>query len=396
VLQVLLFNRHFAGCNRAGILAFDRPWADLNRRPAYVEMLAIWNGSAVPLDLAGQRYPLEMSWMVSSGIRNQPVFVNDVHTEPGLPEYARQLLVQLEVHSFAMFPLNAGGEWYGVLAVQFITPGVFSAEDLRHVEGLVDQAAVAIHNIRLFEAEARARKAAEQANELKLRFLAMISHELRTPLTSIKGFATTLLAEDVTWDAASQRDFIETINQEADKLTDMIDQLLDLSRLGAGVLRIHPAPHALTRIIATAMAQLQTIATHYHLLIDVPEQLPPVMADRQRVAQVVTNLVDNAAKYSPRGTEITISASASDEYVQLNVSDQGSGIPAAEREQVFEAFQRGTGESTRRTKGAGLGLAICKGLIEAHSGRIWIADQTGPGTTISFTLPVAHDQAPAM
>jgi signal transduction histidine kinase len=244
---------------------------------------------------------------------------------------------------------------------------------------------------RLLQAEAAARREAERANELRLRFLGMISHELRTPLAAIKGFATTLLAEDVNWDAGSQRDFIETIDEEADKLTELIDQLLDLSRIESGALRVDPQRASLDDILAGAMPQLKALLQRHELRVDVPAGLPAMLADWQRVAQVLTNLVGNAAKYSPPLTTITLSAEPAGADVLIRVCDQGPGIPAEERAEMFDAFQRGNYERVRRIKGAGLGLAICKGIVEAHGGRIWIDGHDGPGTMVCFTLPVADN-----
>ena len=227
----------------------------------------------------------------------------------------------------------------------------------------------------------------KHSNEMRLRFLAMISHELRTPLTSIKGFATTLLARDVTWDADSQREFIATIDVEADKLTNMIEQILDLSSIEAGILRITPRAVALQDIVAGAQAELYRIAFGHNLLLDIPAGLPPIKADKERIAQVIGNLVGNAAKYTPADTTICISARHFDNQLRVDVKDEGPGIPPDERVHIFEAFQRG--ESVRRIKGAGLGLAICRGVVEAHGGHIWVADVEGPGAMVSFTIPVA-------
>jgi signal transduction histidine kinase len=137
------------------------------------------------------------------------------------------------------------------------------------------------------------------------------------------------------------------------------------------------------------MAQLNALTRQHTLVLDVPRQLPNVNVDGLRIAQVLTNLVDNAAKYSPRGTTITVNAVPADPFVRVTVQDEGQGIAAEERERVFEAFRRGTDRRVRDKKGAGLGLAICRGLVEAHGGRLWIEDRPGPGTAISFTLPVA-------
>jgi PAS domain S-box-containing protein len=239
----------------------------------------------------------------------------------------------------------------------------------------------------LLEHERAARLKAEEANELKLKFLAMISHELRTPLTSIKGFSSTLLAEDVVWEADSQREFLQIVDQEADKLTDLVEQLLDVSRLHAQNLRINLVPQLLSTVVTTAMPQLKHLTAHHHLSVDVPSDLSLISVDTLRIAQVIANLVDNAAKYSPPATNITLSAQNVGNHLLVTVSDEGIGIPAEHRSAVFEAFQQlDTLNGTQ--KGAGLGLAICKGLVEAHGGHIWIEDQAAPGTTIHFTLPV--------
>ncbi len=248
---------------------------------------------------------------------------------------------------------------------------------------------------RLFMAETAARRQAEQAQQeaerqtaLRLRFLGMISHELRTPLTSIKGFATTLLAQDVTWDETSWHEYVGIIDQEADKLTDMIDQLLDLSRIEAGTLRIDPHDQTLAPIVESAQPQLQLLTRAHTLSIDLPMNLPVVRVDAQRITQVLINLVGNAAKYSPAGTTIRVTARHQGDAVKVTVADEGLGIAPEDMPFVFEAFRRGSNGSARQTKGAGLGLAICKGLVEAHGGRIGFEQNTYSGATISFTLPV--------
>jgi signal transduction histidine kinase len=222
-----------------------------------------------------------------------------------------------------------------------------------------------------------------------MQFLGMISHELRTPLTSVKGYATTLLAQDVSFTPEEQRQFLSIIDEEADKLTDLVDQLLDLSRLQAGKLRIQPEPQLLASIFENAEMQLRALAAGRCIQFDVGEHLPPVLADRQRVMQVLTNLVSNAAKFSPPNTPITVSAHAHPDEVQIDVRDLGMGIPLEARALVFEAFRQVERRDGSPSRGAGLGLAICKGIIEAHGKCIWISDNAPQGTVVSFTLPIA-------
>ncbi len=243
----------------------------------------------------------------------------------------------------------------------------------------------------LLRREQAARAEAEEANAFKLRFMAMLSHELRTPLASIKGFTSTLLAPDVHWEAQQIQEFVQIIDVEADRLTDLIEELMDISRIQAGVLAIQPEVTHLSPIVEVAQVNLKILAAQHKLSIRLPANIPAVMADKTRIAQVLTNLVGNATKHSPEGTPITLSARNGGRFVQIEVSDQGYGIPPEEREKVFEAFHQGPIKSVKG--GVGLGLAICKGLIEAHGGRIWVKDQAAPGTTIAFTLPTAAREA---
>ncbi len=241
----------------------------------------------------------------------------------------------------------------------------------------------------LLEQEQRAREEAERANDLKLQFLAMISHELRTPLTSIKGFSSTLLASDITWDAEHTRQFIGIMDSEADKLTELVEQLLDVSRLQAGALRVKTEPQRVADIVDAAMPQLQAITGNHRLTVDVPTSLPPVQADDRRIAQVITNLVDNAAKYSPAGAPITLLAKSVNGMIEVSVDDQGEGILPENREAAFEAFRQ-IEHDGKPHRGAGLGLSICKGIVEAHGGRIWIENNRPVGTIFRFTLPLAE------
>jgi signal transduction histidine kinase/DNA-binding response OmpR family regulator len=302
-------------------------------------------------------------------------------TDPALTLYTA-----FEKASRLTLPLHSPNGVIGVIDLLSNTASGFTKDDQILVETLVATASVALDNARLFAAEAFARREAEDANALKLKFLAMISHELRTPLTSIKGFATTLLATDVEWDIESQQNFIHIISEEADKLTDLIEQLLDLSRLQAGTLRIQTESCTLDAIFGTALAQLEALTIEHNLVFDIAADLPMILADKQRVASILVNLVGNAARYSPLHTRIMIAAQKLETgEIQIAVSDEGPGIPCEDREKIFEAFWQTEDRNGKPTKGVGLGLAICKGLVNAHGGKIWVAD-TPAGTTMCFTL----------
>ncbi|MBN1427152.1 MAG: hypothetical protein JXB07_02125 [Anaerolineae bacterium] len=387
VLLALLTGRHLGSAGRIAILVFDRPWE--KDVPAYATVLSEWRSSPEDASLAGRRISLaesENEPLVSLLSLGAPLVIEDIGQDRCFDRHIHDIIDPSWTVGLILYPLTVGGKRYGMLVANFSEP--VSREIIHPICGLLDQAAVAVYTMLLFKAEAKARQEAEQANDHKMKLLATISHEMRTPLTSIKGFATTLLADDVEWSPDSQRDFIETINQEADKLTELIEHLLSHSRLEAGTLPIAPRKKQMQDIISIAMAQIQILATDHILDIGIPVDLPPVCADPRRIAQVLTNLIKNAIEYSPPRTEVKIAAGVRDGCVQIDISDRGLGIPSEEHIHVFEAFHRGTRAKEAQKKGAGLGLAICKGIIEAHRGEIWVQDCSEPGTTISFTLPV--------
>lgn len=299
-------------------------------------------------------------------------------------------IIKHNVHGFIAVPLVLDQRILGAIAISFSQPKDLSDEEHDLLIAVAHLCAQALERARLYETEREAREAAEKANDLKMQFLGMISHELRTPLASIKGFTTTLLATDVTFDSKQQQQFLEVIDQETDKLTDLVVQLLDLTRLQAGTFRIDLSSQSPSQIITMAQTELKTLTTRHRLEIDIPADLPWVSADGQRVAQVLVNLVGNATKFSPPESPITIRAFSMQNFVQIEVSDEGLGIPLEHRMEVFEAFRQVERLTTNHDPGAGLGLAICKGIVEAHGGQIWVQDQD-KGTTVSFTLSRARE-----
>ena len=394
ILHILQANSYFAHASRIVVSVFNRPWLDDDDPPEIYELFAelddsSLDDSSIPRSTGGRRLAPEVRWLINRGLRYGPIHVGDIGNTMLFSGNTTINLAEANVRSITAFPLTARGQWYGALAVLFAQESELSDEEMRHAQGLVDEAAIAIHNMRLFQSAAEARREAEQANDSRLKFLAMISHELRTPLTPIKGLVTTLLADDVRWDANEQRDFLNIINQETDRLVELIEQMLDLSRLEAGLSAIQPRPTRLQQIVMATVTQLLDIALNHILKLDLADDLPIVNADGRRIAQVIANLVSNAARYSPAGTTITISAHLAVGQMQVDVADNGPGIPKLQQPYLFKAFYRGDDEKARQTKGMGLGLAICKRIVEAHSGNIWLNTTAGPGAVFSFTLPLA-------
>lgn len=232
---------------------------------------------------------------------------------------------------------------------------------------------------------------AQALEQMQNQLLATVSHELRTPLASIKGFATTLLRQDVRWDEASQREFLHIIEEESNRLEELIDNLLDMSQVEAGALRIHPEPLRLRRIVREAVEQAQRRTEAHWFVVDLPEELPRVWADPRRIRQVLSNLLENAVKYSPDGGEISVRCEVDAENVMVSVADHGVGIPPPLRDRVFDPFFQVDGSSTRQSGGSGLGLAIVKGIVEAHHGAIWVEPMPERGSVFRFTLPIVKE-----
>ena len=391
VLKILMSAQGLRFAQRSALLFFINPDVGPNHG---VELTAFWQ-SGKPLS----------PWESETDLYEDPAFlellhprqtlmISDITTDSRLTPQMCEILLENNIPSLVIFPLFVLGHWLGVLMVYFEQETYINHSELRNLKVLINQLTITLFNLKLLKDEEKSRQMAERANEIKTEFLAMISHELRTPLTSIIGFTTTLLAENITWNPNEQRDFIQTIHQETVRLQELIDHLLDLSRLDVGMLPIQKKPVSLEKIFQDSNTQLQTLTEKHLLSIDLPEQLPLVNVDAKRIVQVLVNLVKNASAYAPKDTEINIKASVRGKFVQINVKDTGPGIPVDERKNAFKAFTRGKDKENGFPNGAGLGLAICKGLVEAHGGRIWIRNTNSPGTTIAFTVPLITEPFP--
>jgi PAS domain S-box-containing protein len=226
-----------------------------------------------------------------------------------------------------------------------------------------------------------------EAEEMKSTFISVMSHELKTPVALIKGYAGTLAREDAHWDEETVRDSVAVIEEEADHLTQLIDDLLDASRLQAGQMELSVGDVRLDKLAERIVRKFRPQSDRHALELSFPETFPAVRGDEERLTQVLTNLISNAIKYSPKGGRILVSGRYDQEQVYIAVTDEGIGIPAGEHERIFDRFYRVDSALTRRTQGAGLGLYLAKSVIEAHGGRIWVTSSPGKGSTFVFTLP---------
>jgi two-component system sensor histidine kinase KdpD len=311
---------------------------------------------------------------------------------------------------FSTFSIAATDNWIALLAflVTAVTAGQLSASAKRRAE----EAEAGRREIERLYAELRDAferashaEALRQSEKLKSALLDAVTHDLRTPLTSIKASITTLLnevrcrveSEPVKLDAESRVEMMEVIDEESDRLSRFINGLIELARIEAGELQLRRRWGAVDEIISTVLLRAEPITRHHHVELEVEKELPGVRVDERAVSEVVYTLVDNAAKYSPKGSTIHITARRSgDELIEMGVEDDGPGIPFDLREQVFDKFFRATRDGDVRTQqptGTGMGLAIAKGIVEAHDGKIWIdSGRDGKGTRVLFTLPIGDDE----
>ena len=226
-----------------------------------------------------------------------------------------------------------------------------------------------------------------EEEEKRSTFISVISHELQTPIAIIKGYASTLARADAKFDAAALRSRLLAVEEEADRLNKLVGNLLYASRIQAGGLQMDIAPLDLANLVQKVAHRLQVKSPGVTIRVNVPANLPAVMADRDRIEEVLQNLLDNAVKYSPDKHEVTVACRATGDEVIVSVSDTGMGIYVRDQERIFDRFQRAGDSITLSTQGVGLGLYICRAIVEAHGGHIWVQSALHQGSTFSFSLP---------
>ncbi|MBN1191598.1 MAG: PAS domain S-box protein [Dehalococcoidales bacterium] len=228
----------------------------------------------------------------------------------------------------------------------------------------------------------------KKLNQAKSELLSNVSHELRTPLASIKGFIETLIEPDVEWTRQQQMDFLQIADKETDRLSFLIRDLLDMSRIDSGNMKLEKHSLSINEILDSIDGLLSIITEKHKFQIIQAPDLPPVQADKFRIGQVITNLVENAAKFSAEGALIIIRVEASGENVVFSIEDNGEGMSPETVSNLFDRFYQAHPVVSGKTRGTGLGLAICKGIIEVHGGRIWVDSQPGKGSKFYFSLPI--------
>jgi K+-sensing histidine kinase KdpD len=306
-----------------------------------------------------------------------------------IPGNFADMISREHLKSAMYVPLIARERVLGELCVFTSGERVFTPEERGLLLTIGHQISAAIENAQLLEEASRA-KALEELDKLRTALLASVSHELRTPLTAIKGLADTLVQPDVEWDRETELDFLRTINHESDVLTRIVEDLMQMSQLEAGIVRMIKKPTTFRAILSQLGDRLSAITSERQLTVNLPDDLPRIYADEVRIGQVITNLVSNAASYSEKDTPITVDAKVEGDEIVVSVIDKGIGIPAKHIGKVFDRFYRLESGIARRRGGTGLGLAISKGIVEEHGGRIWAKSRPRKGSTFSFSLPTIN------
>jgi two-component system sensor histidine kinase KdpD len=256
------------------------------------------------------------------------------------------------------------------------------------LESLVNQVALAIERTRLSEEAERAHVRVE-TERMRNAILSSVSHDLRTPLATITGAASSLVEEQHELDPTARRELSRSIYREADRLDRLLKNLLDVMRIEAGAVQLSKEWHPVDEVVGAGLARLEGRLGDHTINAAFPPDLPLVFVDGVLLEQVVINLVENAVKYAPPGSTIDLSASTSNREVVIEVADRGPGIPPGEEALIFDKFYRA---KPAREGGVGLGLTICRGIIEAHGGRIWAENRRGGGAVFRFTIPLLERQ----
>jgi len=367
-------------------------------------VVAAYSRDPAALEAVGLVFPLASnpasSLVVETG---RFLSVPQAQTNP-LTGPIHDLLRERGTQCLLIVPLLSRGEVIGTMGLTTDqSDREFTPAEVRLAETVAGQIAGAVENARLFTEMEQAKEAAEAANEAKSAFLANVSHELRTPLTSIVGFTNIIqkrlqerilprvqAEDDKTLRAIKQvEENLQIVISEGQRLTALINNVLDLTKIEAGRMEWHMQPLQVAGVIERAMSATVVLCEHrsLELIKDVEDGLPEINGDHDRLVQVVINLISNAVKFTDRGS-VTCRARHVDSHILVSIIDTGAGINEADRLRIFEKFMQGGDTLTDKPQGTGLGLPICKEIVEHHGGRIWVESEPGRGSTFSFTLPL--------
>jgi PAS domain S-box-containing protein len=357
---------------------YHRDMASLGLAWSYIYRQPLIVGEGIIGQVVSSGYP-----SLTTNVRS----VNDM-TNPGMYHPS-----PVKLASLLILPLRTRREMIGALIIAANDPERAMTDDkLPLAELLAERAALAIENAKLYTEQVEARRKLEDLSRLKDEFLSIASHELRTPVTSIKGYtqlAKMLIREN---DLSTSEEYLDIALDQIERMSRLILELLDVSRIETGRLEIRREPIAWAHFVRDVVHRHHTAVSDRRFHVSVPDHDKSVVGDRDRLEQVLGNLLENAVKYSPDGSDVSVTVEDRHDSFVTAVCDRGIGIPADEIGQVFERFHRGRQVSSSNYGGLGLGLYITKQIIERHGGAIWVDSKEGQGTTFFFSLPVAVDE----
>jgi signal transduction histidine kinase len=369
-------------CGRTVVLLFDE---DLNelivRPPAY---------GLTGQDVSGMAISLATPSLLSTVFRTAtPLVSNDASADAWVGNSFQRTF---DIDSLLVVPLTAGSRSIGVLAAANAAKGAFDDDDLRFTTLLGARIGTVIEASESRERERDLLQELREADRTRTEFVSMLAHELKGPMTTIKGFADILQRHSPRLDPSRRTEYFDIVTQEIDRLSTLVNDLLDVARMDAGTLRSDLQPTDLPEIVADLLEVHSSLTDAHRIESAMDDNLPRVMADKDRIRQVLLNLLQNATRYSPSGSTVTVEATVivdeEQRWVRVAVADEGIGVPEEDRERVFGKFVM-LPKPDWAQRGTGLGLFISKGIVEAHGGRIWVESEPGRGSTFFFTLRVA-------
>lgn len=299
-----------------------------------------------------------------------------------------------DVRSLILVPLRAENRLIGALRIGRHKANCYNEEHLRLATLIAHQSAIIIENAHLYDSLRETKSELEELNKIKNEFISMVSHELRTPLTAIKGFVKVVLEGEAGELQQQQKKFLQIADQSIDRLTVLVSDLLDISRIESGQFKLRLAPIDPGGIISDVLKNMAPEISRRRLQLEtrLPERFPLIMADRERLIQVFSNLMLNSIKFTPADGRIVIAVQDKGDFVIFTVEDTGIGIASKDHEKIFEKFYQVDSGPTRSSNGTGLGLAIVKSIVEMHGGQVWVESEPGHGSRFHFIIPRAKTE----